>query len=199
MGHRHHLAQAAVLVGLLAATSACASSGVYRSPTPAPRVDARAYRNGYDAGRIEGANDARRGRRFEIDRNRVYRSADRGYDGYGNRAYYQQTFRDGYAAGYNDGYRRNDRQSTRRGYPGYGSGSGSVYRSPAADNGYRDGYEQGRDDRRDGDRYDPIRAKRYREGDHDYNSRYGSRDDYRQEYRRAFQDGYRRGYDDARS
>jgi hypothetical protein len=197
MGHRQHLAQVVMLVGLLATTSACASSGGYRSPTPASRVDARAYRNGYDAGSIDGANDARRGRRFEIDRNRVYRAADRGYDGYENRGYYQETFRDGYAAGYNDGYRRNDQRSDRRGYPAYGSGG--VYRSPAGDNGYRDGYAQGRDDRRDGDRYDPIRASRYREGDHNYNSRYGSRDDYRQEYRRAFQDGYRRGYDEGRS
>lgn len=194
MGQRHHLARVAMFAGLLATTSACASSGVYRAPTSAPRVDARAYRNGYDAGSVEGANDARRGRRFEIDRNRLYRSADRGYDGYGNRVYYQQAFRDGYANGYTDGYRRNDR-SDRRGYPAYGNGG---YRSPAADNGYRDGYEQGRDDRRDGDRYDPVRASRYREGDHNYNSRYGSRDDYRREYRSAFQEGYRRGYEEAR-
>ena len=37
-------------------------------------------------------------------------------------------------------------------------------------------------------------AKRYREGDHDYNGRYGSRDEYKREYRAAFEQGYREGY-----
>ena len=44
----------------------------------------------------------------------------------------------------------------------------------------------------------PIRAKRYREGDHDYDSRYGSREDYKREYRAAFEQGYREGYGAAR-
>jgi hypothetical protein len=64
--------------------------------------------------------------------------------------------------------------------------------------GYRDGYEQGRSDARDRDRYDPVRASRYRSGDHEYNSRYGSREDYKREYRAAFQLGYDQGYRESR-
>ena len=39
-----------------------------------------------------------------------------------------------------------------------------------------------------------VRAKRYREGDHDYNDRYGSRDLYKRDYRAAFTQGYEQGY-----
>jgi hypothetical protein len=70
----------------------------------------------------------------------------------------------------------------------------SVYSSPAAEVGFRDGLAQGRDDAGDRRRFDPVRASRYRSGDHDYNNRYGSRDDYRREYRAAFQQGYEQGY-----
>lgn len=209
MGHRHRIFGAMLVAGVLVSTSACASSGyVYGRPGPSQQgVDARAYRNGYDAGRVEGMNDVRQGRRYQIDRNRLYRSADRGYDGYGNRGYYQRAFREGYQAGYNDGYQR-----SRPGGPGYGNGpvygrpgygapgyggpgaGGGFTRSPAAGNGYRDGLAQGRDDARDRDRYDPVRASRYRQGDRGYNNRYGSRDDYKREYRSAFQQGYEQGY-----
>jgi hypothetical protein len=68
------------------------------------------------------------------------------------------------------------------------------YISIAAQNGYRDGIEAGRDDARHRERYDPVRAKRYRQGDHDYDRRYGSRDEYSREYRSAFEQGYRDGY-----
>ena len=68
----------------------------------------------------------------------------------------------------------------------------------AARNGYRDGLEAGRDDARHRERFDPVRARRYREGDHDYDRRYGGRDEYKREYRAAFQQGYERGYRDAR-
>ena len=62
------------------------------------------------------------------------------------------------------------------------------------ENGYRDGLQAGRDDARRGDRFEPARANRYREGDHDYDRRYGPRDDYKREYRSAFEQGYREGY-----
>ena len=54
--------------------------------------------------------------------------------------------------------------------------------------------EDGRDDARHGRRFDPIMAKRYREGDHDYDRQYGSRDDYKRDYRAAFEQGYNEGY-----
>ena len=80
--------------------------------------------------------------------------------------------------------------------PSYPANGGyGAYRSVAAQNGYRDGIDAGRNDARNRERFDPVRAKRYREGDHDYNDRYGSRDEYRREYRAAFEQGYREGYE----
>ena len=81
------------------------------------------------------------------------------------------------------------------GYPrgGYPQDRGR-YLSNAARIGYRDGIEAGRDDARHRERFDPGHARRYRDGDHDYDRRYGSRDEYRREYRSAFEQGYREGY-----
>ena len=72
------------------------------------------------------------------------------------------------------------------------------YVSIAARNGYRDGVDEGRSDARHRERFDPVRAKRYREGDHDYDRRYGPRDEYKREYRAAFERGYREGFDRGR-
>jgi hypothetical protein len=203
MLNTHRLLSALAATIVLAGAPACATGGFYRYPQAGTRpVDNRAYRNGYQAGREQGEADARRGRRFGYERNGDYRSADRGYGGRGSRGEYRQFFRDGFAAGYNDGYRRYARDTD--GYPSgpyvYGGGRDrpQVYRSPAADSGYRDGYDQGREDARDGHRFDPIRASRYRSGDRDYDNRYGSRDEYKRQYRDAFQRGYEQGYREAR-
>src|ERR1700748_1535254 len=67
----------------------------------------------------------------------------------------------------------------------------AAYVSVAAQNGYPDGLHAGREDARHRKRSDPVRAKRYRDGDHDYARRYGPRDDYKREYRSAFERGYR--------
>lgn len=195
----------AVLAAIaLTATSACASGGYNRYPTSSRQVDDRAYRFGFDEGREQGANDARRGRNFDYSRHDEYRDAGRGNNRYGDSNEYRRAYQQGFAAGYDDGYRRYARAG-RDGYryPGQGSrpsvfGGGvprsGGYASPAADNGYRDGYEQGRKDGRDRNRFDPVRASRYRSGDHDYNDRYGSRDQYKREYRAAFEQGYEQGY-----
>jgi hypothetical protein len=87
-----------------------------------------------------------------------------------------------------------DRGYPRGGYPSAREVDGSV----AARNGYRDGLDAGRDDARHRGRFDPVRARRYREGDHDYDRRYGSRDEYKREYRSAFERGYRDGFERAR-
>ena len=205
---------------MLMATSACASSGYYRTSGGARpgirQVDDRAYRNGYAEGRAQGENDARRGRRFDFERHSEYRNAQNGYGGYGSRNEYRQVYRQGFETGYDEGFRRYARNGYPNQYPSdrypsgqYPSGQyptrppvydrgpvyGSpAYRSPAAENGFRDGLEQGQRDARDGHRFDPVRASRYRQGDHDYNSRYGSRDEYKREYRSAFEQGYRQGY-----
>ena len=114
MLNTHRMMPAIVATVVLAIAPACATGGYYRYPQGERRsVDARAYRNGYEAGRAQGENDARRGRRFDYDRDGAYRSADRGYGGYGNRNEYSQIFRDGFAAGYDDGYRRYSRDTNR--------------------------------------------------------------------------------------
>jgi hypothetical protein len=195
---------AAVLAASTA--TACASAGGWsRYPGGRGPVDDRAYDRGYNDGRQRGENDARRNRAYDYARHGDYRDADDGYRGYGNRNDYRVVYRQGFVAGYNDGYRRYARGGYNVPPPVYGSRGGppvysgraprgGTYGTPAFENGYRDGYEAGRDDRNDGDRFDPIRPVRYRQGDRGYQSRYGSRDDYKREYRAAFQQGYADGY-----
>ena len=45
--------------------------------------------------------------------------------------------------------------------------------------GYRDGVDEGRSDARHRERYDPVRSRRYRAGDHDYDRRLGPREELR--------------------
>jgi hypothetical protein len=203
MFNAHRYLPAAFAVVALTAMPACASYGSYGGPYGRPgnaRQDDRAYRIGYNEGRSEGESDARRGRSFDYGRHDEYRDANDGYRGNSNRNRYREDFRRGFVEGYNDGYRRYARNGvgpTRGRAPVFGRTNrnpGYGYASPAAANGYRDGIEQGRDDARDRRRFDPVRASRYRSGDHDYNSRYGSRDEYKREYRAAFQQGYEQGY-----
>ncbi len=181
---------------------ACASRvGYYHNPSSRIIYDG-GYRYGLDDGRGRGEDDARRGRAYNYERHRQFRNADDGYRGYGNRNAYREDYRRGFVAGYDEGYRRytrNDR--TYRGSGPYvygGRQQAPAHVSPAGRNGYRDGYEEGRDDARDGDRYDPVRASRYRSGDHDYDRRYGARDVYKRDYRAAFQQGYDQGYREGR-
>ena len=187
---------------VLATSTACATNSYGRYPGPGSRVGVsdRAYRFGYDAGFDKGREDIRRGRSFDLNRHGDYRNANRGYDGYGNRNQYRNAFRQAFAAGYEDGYGRigGVNRGRRQGPVFNDNRNGGVFRSPAADSGFRDGYSAGRDDARDGDRYDPRRNSRYRDGDRDYDNRYGSRDAYKAQYRDAFMQGYERGYREVR-
>jgi hypothetical protein len=154
------------------------------------------YTEGYDRGVRAGAEDSRRGDRYQFEDEGDYRRGDAGYRSqYGNRDRYRDSFRRGFQIGY------------RAGYGGYGSeggpyGPGGVARprvdNYAYDHGMNDGYEAGLNDGRARRRFDPIGEGRYRSGDHGYNSRYGSRESYKLTYRDAFKVGYERGYDDAR-
>ena len=54
------------------------------------------------------------------------------------------------------------------------------------------------EDARDGDRFDPVRAKDYRDGDNGYDRRYGTRDQWKVAYRDGSKAGYERGYREAR-
>jgi hypothetical protein len=167
------------------------------SPTLA---SAQGISNGYDRGYREGveqgAQDSRQGREPRVDGHSVYRDGDRGYQGrYGSRDVYRTEFTRGFASGYREGYdryrgvfaqgRRDSRRDPRvlRGY-----------QDPAFARGYSDGWEQGADDRRDRDRYDPVRHGDYRDGDEGYKGSYGSRDAYKNNYRAGFRQGYQEGY-----
>lgn len=214
ISHRY-LAAGLLAVGVLASLSACATTGYgygYPERRDYRELDRNAYDHGFGDGVRNGEHDARDGRDYRVDRDGDYRSTDDGYrrEGGYDRDQYRRSFRRGYEAGYRDGFERmarsyggyRDRTVTpgiviqppvvigpRGGYGGYGG-----YNSPAAQNGYRDGLEAGRKDARDRDRFEPRQAKRYREGDHDYDRRYGDRDDYKREYRSAFEQGYEQGY-----
>lgn len=196
----HAIFSAALLAAVLGTTTACARhASVFGYPDARIRVDDRAFQTGFNEGRNRGFDDARRGRRYDYDRHRSFRNADQGYGG-GNRNAYRDAFRRGFVDGYNNGY-RNAQGSSRPG-PDYGNRRGPVYRddrgaainSQANRIGYDDGFNQGRSDARDGDRYEPVRSSRYREGDRGYDGRYGSRNEYKRDYRAAFQQGYEQGY-----
>ena len=188
--------------GLSMTGTACASQTRYYSYQPNYRdLERQARANGYREGFQNGQNDARRGRDFQYSRDGDYRNADDGYSrSYGDKETYRRVFRESYVQGYTEGYREIRRAPVydRRdgNFPGTWPGTPGVYdrRSPAAQNGYRDGLEAGRDDAHDRDKFDPRGSKRYRQGDHDYESRYGSRDEYKQVYRNAFVQGYEQGY-----
>lgn len=200
-------AQAVLIVAAAGSALACATpiyaqrGGYYRD------LDRRAYDIGFNDGVRQGENDARRGRTYSFNQHGEYRNADNGYRReYGDREYYRRSFREGFQRGYGEGYNRyggNGRypSSTYPTYPvnptypvtPYPVTPRGAY-SPASQSGHRDGIEAGQRDARDRNAYDPVRTKRYRDGDHDYNGRYGSRDAYKREYRAAFEQGYREGY-----
>jgi hypothetical protein len=191
----------ALAVGLSIAGPACAASGSFTAYQRDYRdFERRAYDSGFRSGVEHGERDARDRREFRVERSRDYRDADGGFRGYGDRDVYRRFFQDGFRAGYADGYNRIARFDRGRlvtpavPYPDSRPG----YASAAARVGYRDGFEAGRDDAHDRDPFDPRRAKRYREGDHDYSSRYGPRDDYKRQYRAAFEEGYAQGYREGR-
>ena len=207
------LTAAVMLAGLCIAAPACATQGYgYRVPTGYERdLQRRAYDSGYRDGVRAGEKDGRKGQSFSYNRHDDWRDADDGYRrDYGDRDFYRRSFRNGFEAGYSESYNRyapsygrypGNRYpgGTNPSYPTYPSRPGGIAvpragYSPGAQNGYRDGLEVGRNDARDRNRFDPVRSKRYRDGDHDYDNRYGSRDAYKQDYRSAFQQGYEDGY-----
>ena len=192
------------------------SSDDYR----ASYIDARraAYDNGYRDGVKRGEQAARDRRPFDVERERDYRNAEGGYNrSFGDRDRYRNDYRGAFAQGYRDGYSRGGARSNNgwgngrvypnsdRGYGdnrGYGDrgygGYGGNANYGAFQNGVADGYKKGLDDVSDRKYPDVSRQKWYRNGDHEYDSRYGSKEVYRVEYRRGFEEGYNRAYREAR-
>ena len=137
------------------------------------------YERGYRDGLRRGEQEAERGRPF------------------GSRALIERTnYNAGFAEGYRDGYNRQaaldrrgrdvrlqQQRATSRGY-----------REPAFAAGFDNGYERGVSDGRDGDRYDPVRHRDYRDAERGYRDAYGSRDAYRTNFRSGFRQGYEEGY-----
>ena len=158
-----------------------------------------------------GENDARSGRSFNYARHSEYRNAQIGYGGYGNRNEYREVFRQGFQTGYDEGYRDMRAMAIRPTGPVYvrtrriGTRRAAGLRARSRSTAHRcigrrretSATAMAWNRRRAkpaSKAFDPVRASRYRSGDHEYNSRYGSRDEYQREYRSAFQQGYQQGY-----
>jgi hypothetical protein len=195
MGLRHVAvaAGAAALIAIAAPVHAQVWNGGVQSRTDRG-ARSMAFDNGYREGLQQGQRAVRDRRPFNMNREKDYRNADDGYRReYGDRNFYRDEFRRGFAQGYREAYQRVGRYDERRGdvyRRGYGVGVSIAFRNGAAD-----GYQKGLDDARHGRVPQPERQKWYRQGDHDYNGRDGiSRDEYKNEYRRGFQEGYRRAY-----
>ena len=74
------------------------------------------------------------------------------------------------------------------------SGSSRTHQDPASAKGYDLGHDLGLIDGREGQRYDPVRHRDYRDADRGYSSSYGSRDGYKTNFRSGFRLGYEDGY-----
>lgn len=68
----------------------------------------------------------------------------------------------------------------------------------AFNTGENDGYKEGLKDGEKGDRFDPVREKKYRSADSGYDKRYGSREVYKDRYRDGYRNGYELGYQEGR-
>jgi flagellar biosynthesis/type III secretory pathway protein FliH len=141
-----------------------------------------AYDDGYQDGLQRGEADARSGRPF-------------GGSVFSDRNDYGVGFVDGYRTGYDRQYvfRANRGRSDAR-VLRQQRGTARGYREPAFATGFDSGYENGLKDGRDGDRYDPVRHRDYRDGERGYRDGYGSRDGYRTNFRTGFRQGYEEGY-----
>jgi hypothetical protein len=178
---------AGILFSALAAPAGWAEAGQGRGLRHDRGESARLgpYERGFRDGVQQGEADARNRRAFNTSSARTD---------------YGLGFSDGYRAGYD---REHARAPLRRG----GSGGPILaqrpsrgYQEPAFANGFESGYERGLADGRDGDRYDPVRHRDYREADEGYGRSYGSLDAYKNNYRAGFRQGYEQGYrDGARS
>lgn len=73
-------------------------------------------------------------------------------------------------------------------------GAARIYLDPASTAGYDSGYDRGLIDGREGQRYDPVRHRDYRDAHKGYASSYGSKDAYKTNFRSGFRQGYEDGY-----
>ena len=159
------------------------------------RAGGEAFQRGFRDGERLGADDARRGRAFNVQNHREYREADAGYGrNDGSRDRYRDEFRRGFNEGYRNGY-RDDRFDRRDNRSDRDWNRGGNFRDPGRARGFSDGYRRGLEDRRDNRRPDPNRFKEVRQGTAPgYDDNFGSRDRYTFSYRDGFRDGYEDGF-----
>jgi hypothetical protein len=82
------------------------SPGGMRRPST-PVYAQTASNTGNRDGREKGANDARQGKSYSLDRHDYYKDADHGYrDSFNNKEDYKRLYRDAFRRGYTDGYRQ---------------------------------------------------------------------------------------------
>ena len=91
----------------------------------------------------------------------------------------------------NPGVRRNPEENPGR---GRANNSSRLYQDPASTAGYDNGYNLGQIDGQDGQRYDPVRHKDYRDAQRGYTTSYGPKDAYKTNFRTGFRRGYEDGY-----
>jgi hypothetical protein len=183
-------ANATFIVGLLCAAllapgpATIADAQVRRGPDRGFGSGAArdAYERGFRDGLRRGADDARRGRDFDLGRDPHYNARD--------------DFRRGFAEGYRSGFSRVSARQSRGSNGGFARRAPNRFTEPAAARGFSDGYEDGTNDGRRRNRYDPVGSRDYRDGDNGYFGSYGSRDAYRNNYRAGFRQGYEEGYRD---
>ena len=117
------LLPAALTIGVLASTTACATGYAYGDQGRYGRYGDRSYRygervaydNGFRDGVRAGEGDGRRGRRFEPSRHGDWKDADDGFRReYGDHNLYRRNYRIGFEQGYSQGYRRYDNGRYRR-------------------------------------------------------------------------------------
>jgi hypothetical protein len=150
---------------------------------PAAAQNNAAFERGYREGIQRGADDARDGRRFEPQRDRVYRDGDRGYNSrYGSREWYRNEFRRGYSTGYRDGY-----------YSVQGDGRYRRDRISRSDDGRISRSDDGRISRSDDGRISQGRR------DGIYGRGPGRTRGYQEPaFARGYSDGWEKGLDDGR-
>lgn len=111
-----HMPAALLTVGMVMTASACAATygpgyrygGYgYENRRYYREVERVAYDNGFHEGLEAGEHDGRSGRRYEPYRHTDWRDSDEGYRrDYGDRDFYQRSFRSGFEAGYSQAYSR---------------------------------------------------------------------------------------------
>ena len=113
----HRFVGCVFAASVLITAPACATTFTVRAGTSGEfgvESQRRAYARGYDVGLDKGRQDARSGRRFDLEQHKEFRDGTKGYDRRdGDRRAYRDAFRDAFAKGYTEAFRANERARDR--------------------------------------------------------------------------------------